>query len=274
MGRRLSLAFLTLFDAGPVEAIRAAARAGFDMVGLRLLPAAPGEAPHRILTDDRLARTVEAELKASGIGVADVEIVRLGAATRVNDVRPFMERAAQLRARHVLVAGDDPDETRLTDNFAALCGLAAGYGLTCDLEFMPWTQVRRLADAHRIVARAGAANAGVLIDALHWDRAGDTAEAVAALPPALLHFAQFCDGPRDYGRSDEELVHLARTARLFPGEGDIDLAALARALPPDIPISVEVIHRERARRLDPDQRAALAYRSVRACLEHAGRTAG
>lgn len=269
MARPLSLAFLTLFDATPLEAIRAAAKAGFDMVGLRLLPAAPGEADHRLMTDDRFAREVEAELKACGVTVADVEIARLGAATQVKAFRPFMERAAQLGARHVLVAGDDPDEARLTGNFAALCAMAAAYGLTCDLEFMPWTRVPTLADARRVVERSEATNAGVLVDALHWDRTGGNAAAVAALPRGTVHFAQFCDGPADYGRSNDALVHLARTARLFPGEGAIDLVGLARALPPDIPISVEVIHRERARALDFDARAALAYRTIRACLAQA-----
>ena len=53
MPHKLSLAFLTLFDCGPVETIRIAAETGFDMVGLRLLPAAPGEDDYPLLTIPR-----------------------------------------------------------------------------------------------------------------------------------------------------------------------------------------------------------------------------
>lgn len=266
MSHPLSLAFLTLFDATPVEAIRAAAKAGFDMVGLRLVPSAPGEPEYPIMTDDRFAAEVQAELRASGISVADVEIVRLNAMTRADAFEPFLQRAAQLGARNILVAGDDPDEARLTQNFASFCELASRYGMTADLEFMPWTKVPNLSAARRIVEAAGAANGGVLVDALHWDRAGDTVEAVKALPPSLIHYVQFCDGKCDYDPSDEGLIAVARGARLFPGEGNIDLGNLARAIPPGVVISVEVPDRKRAKRLGFDQRAELAITSTRECL--------
>ena len=45
MGHRYSLAFLTIFDLGPVEAVRVAAETGYDLVGLRLLPAAARASP-------------------------------------------------------------------------------------------------------------------------------------------------------------------------------------------------------------------------------------
>ena len=55
-----------------------------------------------------------AALKDTGVGVADVEIVRLKAETDVADFTPFFARAERLGARNVLVAGDDPEEARLT----------------------------------------------------------------------------------------------------------------------------------------------------------------
>ena len=51
MPHKLSLAFLTLVDCEPVKAIRVADAAGFDMVGLRLLPAEPTEADYPLLND-------------------------------------------------------------------------------------------------------------------------------------------------------------------------------------------------------------------------------
>jgi sugar phosphate isomerase/epimerase len=267
---RYSLAFLTTFDLGPVEAIRVAAETGYDLVGLRLLPAAPAEPDYPILTDDRLLGEAVAALHDAGIAVADVEIARLKPETDVARFAPFFERGRRLGARNVLVAGDDPEEARLTESFAALARLAADFGLTVDLEFMPWTRVPDLATARRIVEAAGEPNGGLLIDALHFDRSGTTLAEVAALPRERINYVQFCDGPKNYDPSDAGLIEVARRARLMPGEGGIDLAGLARAIPGDAVISIETPNHSLAERLGPTERAALALRMTRAVVEGAG----
>lgn len=267
MAHRYSLAFLTTFDLGPVEAIRVAGETGYDLVGLRLLPAAPSEPDYPILTDDRVLADAVAALADTGLAVADIEIVRLKPDTDVASFAPFFERGRRLGARNVLVAGDDPEEARLTESFGALARLAAGYGLTVDLEFMPWTKVPDLATARRIVEAAGEANGGVLIDALHYDRSATTLADIAALPQERINYVQFCDGPADYDRSDAGLIEVARTARLMPGEGGIDLAGLARAIPADAVISVEIPNHALAARMGPAERAALALRTTRAVID-------
>lgn len=267
MPRKLSLAYLTIFDADPVAAVRIAAETGYDMVGLRLLPSSPGEVLYPLMTDEGLLAEVAAALCDTGVEMGDVEIVRLNADTDVSAFAPFFERAARLGARHVLVAGDDPDAGRLSGSFAALARLARGFDLTVDLEFMPWTQVRDLAAASRIVEAAGEANGGVLVDALHWHRAGSTAEEVRRLPRARINYVQLCDAPATYDPSDEGLIAVARGARLNPGEGGIDLASLAAAIPADATVSVEVPNRDRARTVAPKLRAAEALAATRRVLD-------
>ena len=66
------------------------------------------------MTDDAVLAETAAALKDTGVGVADVEIVRLKAETDVADFTPFFARAERLGAKNVLVAGDDPEEARLT----------------------------------------------------------------------------------------------------------------------------------------------------------------
>ena len=267
MAHPLSLAFLTVFDAGPVEAVRIAAETGYDRVGLRLLPAAPqGEGPYPLLTDLALQREVAAALRDTGIGLADIEIVRLGPTTDVAGFAPFLDLGARLGARNVLVAGDDPDHDRLAATFARFCDLAAAQGLTADLEFMPWTAVKTLAQARAIVAAAGKANGGVLVDAIHLQRSGSTLAEVAALPPRMIHYAQICDAPGRYDASDAGLIATARGARLYPGEGDIDLAGLVRALPADTVLSLEIPHLDRARTQTPTTRAREALTRTRELL--------
>ncbi|TWG99502.1 sugar phosphate isomerase/epimerase [Mesorhizobium sp. J18] len=272
MPHPFSLAFLTVFDAGPVEAIRIAAETGYNMVGLRLLPAGPAEAPYPLMTDDRLLEEAVVAIRDTGIAVADVEIVRLMPDTIVADFESFLERAGRLGARHVLVAGDDPDASRLTDNFAGLCQLAKTYSLTADLEFMPWTEVPDLAFARGIVEAAGEANGGVLIDALHLDRAGSMLEEVRGLPAKWINYVQFCDGPANYDGSDEGLIRVARQARLMPGDGAIDLTGLARAIPDNVTVSIEVPNHELASRMSPRERAKIALDATRRLLAAADDT--
>ena len=112
---------------------------------------------------------------------------------------------------------------------------------------MPWTKVPNLAAARRIVEAAGEANGGVLIDALHFDRSDTTLAEIAAMPAARINYVQFCDGPADYDPSDAGLIEVARRARLMPGEGGIDLAGLARAIPADAVISIEIPNHALAR---------------------------
>jgi hypothetical protein len=50
---------------------------------------------------------------------------------------------------------------------------------------------------------------------------------------------------------------------MFPGEGGIDLVALARAMPGDIPISLEVPTLELARTMDARTRAQRALDAAR-----------
>ncbi|MFY0633815.1 MAG: TIM barrel protein [Vannielia sp.] len=272
MTHPISLAFLTTFDVGPVEAVKTAAAAGYQMVGLRILPAAPGAEPdYPLLSDDSVLREVRAALDDTGVTVGDVEIIRLKPENDWELFSRFTDRCATLSARHVLVAGDDPDTGRLTENYARFCQLAAPAGLTADLEFMPWTAVPDLKAAQAIVEAAGQDNGGVLIDALHFDRSDTTLNEIAALPPARINYAQFCDGAVPYDPSDEALIAVARGERLFPGEGGIDMLGLAKALPEGTTISVEVPHRKLATKIDPLGRASMAMAATQAILRAAGR---
>ncbi len=144
----------------------------------------------------------------------------------------------------MLVAGDDPDEARLAASFAAFAEACAPYGLTADLEFMPWTEVPSASAALRVVERAGAANGRVLVDALHFARSQTSLDDIAALPLTRLGYAQICDAPSEFAGSAEAMIHTARLARLLPGDGGIDLAGLFSRLPEGLPISVEVPNRD------------------------------
>ncbi|PMZ85483.1 MULTISPECIES: sugar phosphate isomerase/epimerase [unclassified Pseudomonas] len=238
--RIFSLASLTVLELSPPDMVEVAARAGYSHVGLRLVPATPEEHHFALVADSELRRQTLARLRDTGIRVLDVEILRLKPETVVTDFEKILAVGAQLGASELLVAGNDPDEQRLTEHFAELCDLAALYGLHPHLEFMPWTDARNLQQAARIVENAGRGNGGVLVDAFHFDRSGSRLEDLAKVAPSRLRYAQLCDvaGPRPADMA--EILRQARNERRFPGDGDCDLQGLLGILPADIPLSLEI----------------------------------
>jgi sugar phosphate isomerase/epimerase len=128
---------------------------------------------------------------------------------------------------------------------------------------MPWTSVPDLETARRIVERVAQANAGVLVDALHFDRSQSSVGDIARIPAGKLHYWQLCDAPAERPATSKEMIHAARNERMFPGEGGIDLVSLARAMPPDIAISIEVPTATLARKVGAEARARRALEGAR-----------
>lgn len=270
MTRPLSLAALTVLELTPPDRVTCAAEAGFSHVGIRLLPATTTEPQFDMVGDTPLLREVERRLADTGIRVLDVEIFRLKPETRVADHEAAIATAARLGASDLLVAGNDADEHRLVDNFAALCDLGARYGLAAGLEFMPWTDVRDLRDAARIVERTGRDNAAVIVDAFHLSRSRSRITDLTAIPPSRLRFVQLCDVPAAIPPTMEAILAEARAERLFPGEGSVDLAGLLRAMPPGIPLSLEVPTHTLARTVGATERARRALAATRRVLAQLG----
>jgi sugar phosphate isomerase/epimerase len=238
--RRIGLAALTVLELAPPDMVSCARDAGYDAVGLRLIPATPTEVQHPIVGETPLVRETLRRLADTAIPVLDIEIFRLKPDTRVADYRAALETGARFGAREALVAGNDPDDARLTASFAAFCDLSAEYGIAANIEPMPWTDVKTFAQAARIVAAAGRDNAGVLIDPIHFDRAGDVPANIAAAPAPRLRYMQLCDAPAERPKDLETLLFQARAERLMPGDGGLDLAAILRAVPRDVPLSLEI----------------------------------
>jgi len=263
MSRLYSLAYLTSEPLAPPAALRLARKTGYQAVGVRIAPAAPGGDFSPLIDNPALLAETLAAIGETGVPVFDVEIVRIGAGYRREQFLPFLETAGRLGARAILVAGDDRDETRLIQSYAAFCEDAAAHGLTADLEFMPWTAVPDAKAAMRIVAAAAQPAGRILVDALHVARSATSPADIAAIPRGWLSYVQLCDAPAQIPATTEGLIHTARCARLLPGDGGIDLAGLLEQLPADLPISLEIPNHERLRELGHEEWARLALAAAR-----------
>ena len=268
-----SLAALTVLELAPPAMIDVAAACGYQQVGLRLLPAMPGGVAYPLMEDEAGLKETLARLDATGVAVADLEVVALRPETEIAAFSRFFETGARLGAKHILVAAYDPDLSRFGDRYAAFCEAAAPYGLSADLEFMPWTNAPDLATASRIVAQVNQPNAGVLVDALHFDRSRSSVDDLARIPAQRLHYWQMCDAPAERPTTMEAMIHAARHERMFPGEGGIDLVSLARAMPAEITISLEVPTVELAKTMDARARAQRALNAARNVIAEASNAA-
>jgi len=237
--RPLSLAHLSLIELAPDALIRTAGEAGFDLVDLRLSPATQTD---RVYSRDEwklMCRELPPLLRDAGLRVWDVEIIRLNDATRPQAHMPLMETAAVLGARRMKLVCDSEDQARAADTLARLCDLAAPFGLALDLEYMIFSGVKSLKAASDLVEAANRPNLFVLVDALHWVRAGDI-EAIRSAETARLGYVQLCDGPLRGPSNRQALIQEARTNRLAPGEGEFPLDELLAAMPTNCVASVEV----------------------------------
>ena len=263
----VSLAALTVLEVSPVEMVEIAARTGYSHVGLRLEPATPEEHHFALVHDANLRKQTLNRLRDTGIKVLDVEILRLKPETCVADFATILAVGAEFGASELLVAGNDPDEQRLADNFAALCDLCHPYGIHPHLEFMPWTDARDLKQALRVVENAGRDNGCVLVDAFHFNRSGSQLDDLALVAPARMRYMQLCDvaGPRPDDM--QEILRQARNERRFPGDGDSDLLGLLRCLPANLPLSLEIpCVQLQAQGVSAEQRAQWAIDKTRALL--------
>ena len=181
----LGIAHFTVIDVPPPELVELAARIGYACIGLRLHPAFPGAPFYEIPSGSAAMREMKQRLGDTGIAVYDIEFVTVGEGFVAADLAAMLASAAELGAKRLSVCGDDPDPARQVASFAALCDLAAGFGMGVDLECMAWRQVASFPDAVRVVEAAGRPNGGALVDAIHLSRTGGSPADLAGVPPQL-----------------------------------------------------------------------------------------
>lgn len=236
---KLGLAHFSAINVPPHEFARLAAAAGYGRIGLRLCPPFAGAPHYPLRAGSDALRSLSRLCVDLSIEVYDIEAVVIDAGFDPRTMLPTLEAAAELRATRLTVAGDDPDYARLAANFSLLCELAFPHGVSVDMENMGWRSIATYAQADALVASIAADNSGVLVDAIHFFRnGGDMAQLHSGL--ARVRSVQLCDVAGPAPETAEAMMAEARAGRLPPGEGELPLHALLKALRPEASISIEV----------------------------------
>ncbi|MGY1643399.1 sugar phosphate isomerase/epimerase family protein [Geodermatophilus sp. SYSU D00703] len=250
------------------ERIEAAAAAGFTGFGVLAVDLAVAEREHGL-------PGIRAMLATNGIVHLELEGLpdwwssgpeRAGS----NELRGFLLRAAEaLGARHLKVTPDTSgapwEPGRWAAEFALLAGQAADAGARLGIEFLPWSNIRTVDDALRLVEDAGHPAGGIVVDVWHVERAGTSADELAAVPPDRIVGVELDDADGDVvGTLFEDTVERRR----YCGEGAFDLAGTITALRTagwTGPWGVEILSTEH-RRLGVRDAAAHAATSARRLL--------
>ena len=140
----------------------------------------------------------------------------------------MLEAAAELGARFVNAICEDPDLSRLSDEFGRLAEEARPYAVRPVIEFMAYRTVRTLDDA---VAIAAGSDGGVLIDALHVQRCGVGLDALRAVDPGLVSYIQLCDAPLAAPGGEGAEITEARDGGCCPAMASSRFCGLLAALP-------------------------------------------
>lgn len=257
----------TIDDAPLTERIDAAARAGYDGIGLR-----PGHVA-RAVKDGMSIDDIRSELTVNGLELIEVGFLSDWWLPDGENEKSLAHEASlhrlknALGGRHMMVIGGPMDAGLdvVAERFAGVCRRAARHGLTVALEFLPWTDTRTIADAWRIAEASGEANGGVVMDTWHFFRGGSTLDQLADVPADRIPVIQLSDGP--LVRTGTELEDTFHRRRL-PGDGEFDLASLFAALADKgvtAPVGMEVLSDE-LRTLDTATVAARTRDSLRSFL--------
>jgi sugar phosphate isomerase/epimerase len=257
---KIGLASGVLREFGPVETIRAAAAGGWDMVGLWVDP--------KSWTDDTTA-SVCAALAETGLSVIDVEVIWIQPGPLDPGHLRILDVGLAVGAANALVVSSDPDTSATVEKFAALCAHVAGRPLRVALEFGYFSEVKTIHAANAILDTVDHPSAALLVDTLHLIRSGSTAADIAATPRHRLTYAQICDAPA-FGPDPSDtsaILEEARWDRLQVGEGEFDVAGMIAALPPGVPLSVEMRSRALEKSWpDPTARSRITADVTRAFL--------
>jgi sugar phosphate isomerase/epimerase len=188
---------------------------------------------------DDLPRTVAAGLDVAGMravlaetGLRVVEIEFLGgwALDGPGDPAGIEAVADAFGGRHVS-AGEFRGDAALdldaaAARLAALAQRLAARGLRVAVEAFPWSALPDVGTVVELLARAATADAGLMVDVWHFFNGGARPDLLDRLPAGAVAAVQLNDGPLVH---DDFLRH-ARAERRLPGEGDLDVVGLVRAV--------------------------------------------
>ena len=266
-GKEFSLAHLTVLGCAPPEMTYIAARAGYDYVSIRSICMGLPDEPNYALADNpQMLKQTKRALAETGVRVHDIELARVYEDLHPTKYLPAMEVAAELGAQGRPVEHLGRRARVLYREVRR--DLRPGQAVRArrwTSSASPSPRVRTLAQAVDVLHAVNRSNAGLMIDMHHFHRARDNPADLDALPREWFHFAQLCDAPAEIPADRAEMIRIMREARLYVGEGGIDVADILAHIPRCV-YSIEVPNRERHEEIGYAEHATRCLDTLKAFL--------
>ncbi|MEM5468409.1 sugar phosphate isomerase/epimerase family protein [Celeribacter marinus] len=256
MSHDFALSYLTVPGVTPPEQTYIAADAGYDYVSYRLFHLGVAGEPDIDPASPQVIRETKAALAATGMKVFDIELFRILRTLDPKSFLPAFEAGAELGAKQAICSAWTDvrnDRSFIVERFAEICELARPFGITVNLEFPAFSRLSSLEECLEILDRTRAPNQGLLVDTLYMHFNKAPLFALERVPSDWINFLHICDAG-DVMYTKDDMIHTARDARLYPGEGAIDFSAI-NYLFPNLPLSIELPHAARMAELGPLEHA-------------------
>jgi hypothetical protein len=155
-----SLAALTALELPPPQLVEAGATCGFGQVGLRLQPATPEGIAYPLTNNRNQLKETVIRLRATGITVADLEVVAFRPETQAGTLLPSLDSGAALGAKLTLVACYDPEPQRFLDRFGEYFTMSRDLTISIEVPILRLSKTLNAElRAHRALAAAKAVTA-------------------------------------------------------------------------------------------------------------------
>lgn len=256
--RKITLGYLSIADVGPLQIVEAAAEAGFSSVGIRVC----GRRPSDIWQPDvvgsvEVRRAIKSTLKSTGLRLSNISAFHLYPDISVEHLLPVVDVSAELGAEYIVACSYHEEAQQAIDFLGRYSEIAADHGLRLALEVVSYSRCSSLSQAEGIIEQVGSPALGYLLDILHLTRGASDLERIARIPSDQICFAQVCDAFAELPPHVDAATE-AKSMRLYPGEGELDLERFMTAIDSAIELEIEVPAQEH-RHLSAPERARILH---------------
>jgi sugar phosphate isomerase/epimerase len=129
-----------------------------------------------------------------------------------------------------VVLSPEMDFATATRGLSLLGKMAADRGLRVCIEWLPWSALKDIKSAWKLVQAADGENIGLVVDTWHWLRqpGGADIATLRSIPGSRIHCVQLNDTTRTGPGGD--MMMESMTNRLLPGDGEVEWKPLLDAL--------------------------------------------
>jgi len=129
-----------------------------------------------------------------------------------------------------VVLAPEMDFATAARGLSMLGKMAEDRGLRVCIEWLPWSALKDIKSAWKLVQAAGGENLGLVLDTWHWLRqpGGPDLDTLRSIPGSRIHCVQLNDTTRTGPGGD--MMMESMTNRLLPGDGEVEWKPLLEAL--------------------------------------------